>query len=67
MSEMCALLVAASVVFGQAEAKKPVLPEKIAQQLQFFVGEWNVEGEVAGGGLKGPLVDKVVSEKNTAW
>ncbi len=53
MSEMCALLVAASVVFGQAEAKKPVLPEKIAQQLQFFVGEWNVEGEVAGAALKG--------------
>ena len=61
MSEMCALLVAASVVFGQAEAKKPVLPEKIATASSRRLR--NVEARVAAAlaaGRQGGL------RKNTA-
>ena len=36
-----------------AEATQTALPDNIAKELRFFVGEWTVEGEVLGMALKG--------------
>ena len=36
-----------------AEVTQTALPDNIAKELRFFVGEWTVEGEVLGMALKG--------------
>ena len=47
------------LAFGQAENEtKKILPPDIVDELQHFVGEWNVEGEGSRGALKGKWVAK---------
>ncbi|MGI6414824.1 MAG: hypothetical protein ACOX1P_04080 [Thermoguttaceae bacterium] len=53
MATFSAFLIAASALLGQTEAKQTALPDRIAKELGFFVGEWVVEGDLAGKALTG--------------
>lgn len=50
MLSVAALVVASSMMVGQAEVK---VPEKILAQMEFLVGEWEVEGDHGGKAFKG--------------
>lgn len=47
-----------------AQVKQTALPDEIAKELKFFVGEWTVEGEVLGKTLKGRWFAKWSPEKH---
>lgn len=58
MASLGALVVVASTCLGQSAGEAPALPDEIAKELEYFVGEWAVEGRASKGPLKGRWIVK---------
>ena len=53
MTAFCAFVITASTLLGQAEATQSAMPDNVRKELDFFVGQWSVEGEIGGEAFKG--------------
>ena len=53
MTALSAFVITATVLLGQTEAEQSALPDNIVKELECFVGNWTVEGDVLGMDLKG--------------
>ncbi len=53
MTAFCAFMITASAMLGQSEATESTLPDNIVKEMEYFVGDWTVEGDVLGMPLKG--------------
>ena len=53
MTAFSAFVISAAALLGQTEAKQSAMPSDVAEELEFFVGQWTVEGTLAGQALKG--------------
>ena len=47
------ILLAASMVVGQAEQVKVTVPQEVLSFFSYFVGEWRMEGVVLEGAMSG--------------
>ena len=53
MAALCAFMITASAMLGQTEANESPLPDNIVKEMEYYVGNWAVEGDVVGMSLKG--------------
>ena len=53
MTAISAFVITASALLGHTETKQSALPDNIVKEIEYFVGDWTVEGDVRGMPLKG--------------
>lgn len=63
MTALCAIVITASAILGQPDAKQSALPDNIVKELNYYVGEWTVEGNLAGKPLKGRWSSRWANQK----
>ena len=53
MTAFYAFMITASAMLGQTEVTESTLPDNVVKEMEYFVGDWTVEGDVFGMPLKG--------------